>query len=431
MITRTLLAATLLAAGPAMAAPTPFEAGAAKVDITPKDLSGFWTVWATRYSGVHDPIYARAVVVEDGGTQAALVSTDLVEFGDTATLRQRIARELHIPADHIMISASHDHGAPRAGPITAGTSSGQGRPFSPPAYIGFVDDKVVEAVRKAQAALQPASVGVGRGRADINVDRYGYDGKHWNAADLNGPSDKTVWVVKFADKTGRPIALLLNYAVHSVVAGPGSTQLTGDLAGAAERTVEQHFDGAVALWSMGPAGDQNPRYMNTGKSAADERTAFEGIAAQGFVVGQEAIQTADRITRMADSATIHAGQSQFTCAATPPRAPVPGAVPQFPPNPDFHTPIPAPAEFTVQLSMIQIGDIALAGVSGEIFTHIYWHLKDAAPVSNLVLVTMTNDRIGYIAADEDYDGPYGRPSLVRGCAESGIVDGLTALIHQP
>lgn len=427
-----LACATLLTGTASAQTPAPLEAGAAKIDITPTDLKGFWSVWATRYSAVHDPIFARAVVIRDRGTLAALVSTDLVEFGDTTALRQRIERELGIPADHIMISASHDHGAPRAGPITAGTSSGQGRPYSPPAYISLVDDKVVEALRRAKSALQPASVGVGQGRADINVDRYGYSGKGWNAADLDGPSDKTVWVVKFADRTGKPIALLMNYAVHSVVAGPGSTQLTGDLAGAAERTVEQHYgDGTVALWSMGPAGDQNPRYMNESKGAAAEKVGFQGIDAQGFVVGQEAIQTAERITRLTDSAPLHAAQSQFSCAVVPPKPPVPGAVPMFQPNPDFKDHIPAPSEMTIRLSTIRIGDIALVGVSGEIFTHIYWNLKKASPLSNVVMATMTNDRIGYIAADEDYDGPYGKPSLVRGCAEKGIVGGLLDLMQKP
>jgi hypothetical protein len=68
------------------------RAGAAKVDITPKDLGGLWMVWAQPFDGVHDPIYARAVVVDNGVNSAAIVATDLVEFGDTTSLRERIQR---------------------------------------------------------------------------------------------------------------------------------------------------------------------------------------------------------------------------------------------------------------------------------------------------------------------------------------------------
>src|SRR5580658_8907181 len=129
------------------------RAGTAKVDITPKDLKGLWMVWAQPFDGVHDPIYARALVIDNGVNKAALVSTDLVEFGDTTDLRQRIQSELGIPAEHIMISASHDHNAPRGGPITPGSSSAEGRPYSPPAYIKQVDDATVEAVKKARDSM--------------------------------------------------------------------------------------------------------------------------------------------------------------------------------------------------------------------------------------------------------------------------------------
>ena len=126
------------------------RAGAAKVDITPKDLTGLISVWAKPFTGVHDPIFARAVVIDDGVNSAAIVSLDLVEFGDPMALRQRIQRELAIPAEHIIISATHDHNAPRGGPLTPGTSSAQGRPYSPPAYIQFVDDAIVQAVKNAK-----------------------------------------------------------------------------------------------------------------------------------------------------------------------------------------------------------------------------------------------------------------------------------------
>jgi hypothetical protein len=64
--------------------------------------------------------------------------------------------------------------------------------------------------------------------------------------------------------SGEPIALLLNYAVHSVVGGPANSLVTGDLAGTAERFVERQYqDKVVALWTMGPAGDQDPKFTRS------------------------------------------------------------------------------------------------------------------------------------------------------------------------
>lgn len=176
------------------------QAGATKVDITPKDLTGIVSVWAKPFDSVHDLIFARVLVLDNGVTSTAIVTTHLVEFGDTLGLRQRIERELAIPVDHILITTSHDHNAPRAGPITPGMSSQQGRPASPPAYTQFVDDRILKALRQAKTSLQPARVGLGAGKADINVNRNGYASKGGGAPD-------------------------------PIVAGPDNTLITGDLVG--------------------------------------------------------------------------------------------------------------------------------------------------------------------------------------------------------
>jgi hypothetical protein len=311
---------------------------------------------------------------------------------------------------------------------------------------------------------------VGTGRADINVQRNGYNGKGWGGADPDGPSDKTVWVVKFESQSGEPIALLMNYAVHSTVGGMQNTMVTGDLAGAAERFVERHYrDKVVALWTMGPAGDQNPKYDNLGSSGPGVRDtaknkdndAYEAMDAMGFIVGAEAILTANRIKQMTSTARIDAGESIFSCDTVPQRSGPPSAPPNpvanaqvnppagapvnpsvnrpanpptggmmFQPNPNFHETIPYPQSMKIHLNLIEINQIAITGVSGEVFTNIYWHLKKDSPLANTIMVTMSNDRIGYIGDDAAYDGPFRGASVVRGCAENGIVNGLVTMIHE-
>ena len=62
------------------------------------------------------------------------------------------------------------------------------------------------------------------------------------------------------------------------------------------------------------------------------------------------------------------------------------------------------------------------------FTNIYWHLKKDSPLADTIMMTMSNDRIGYIGDDASYDGPFRNASVVRGCAEPGIVNGLVKMI---
>jgi neutral ceramidase len=408
--------------------------GAAKVDITPKELTSLNPMGGKTFAGVHDPIYARALVLESGKDSAAIVTLDLIEAGDTSEVRRRIAKELGIPFDHIMISATHDHSAPRLGDVTPGALAHGGGPESA-AYTRRVNDDIVQALRAAKAALQPATFGRKSGSADVNVNRDQYSTKGWQmGADPDRPSTKTVWVMKFQNAVGEPIAILINYAVHST-ATLGANLVSGDIAGAAERYVEQHAGGTVvALWTMGPAGDQNPRFAAFGmvgdppapgapQPARDpeemSRAGFEAMDAQGFMVGAEAVRVAKLIQTTTSTVRLEADEQVFSC-------PIKQGVNQMA---DMKQ-APA-ASVPIRLGLIMLNQVALVGVSGEVVTNIYTHLKKSSPLTDTIMVTIANDRIGYIADDAAYDTPYfevnGTPAA-RGCAESGIVDGLVGMI---
>jgi hypothetical protein len=107
------------------------RAGAAKVDITPSNLTGLTNLWGTQFEGVHDRIYVRALVLDNSEARAAIIAADLVEFGDTTAVRQRIAQETGIPADNIFIAATHDYSAPRAGKVSPGGTARAGAPQPP------------------------------------------------------------------------------------------------------------------------------------------------------------------------------------------------------------------------------------------------------------------------------------------------------------
>lgn len=412
----------------------PLRVGAAKVDITPKDLTNLNPMGGKTFAGVHDPIYARALLLDSGKNSAAVVALDLIETGDTREVRQRITKELGIPADHIMITASHDHSAPRLGEVTPGALAHGGGPESA-AYTRMVNDNIVQALRAAKASLQPASFGLKTGSADINVNRDQYTAKGWQmGVDPDRPSIKTLWVMKFENSAGETIAVLFNYAVHST-ATLGVDLVSGDIAGAAERYVEQHYGkNTVALWTLGPAGDQNPRYAAlefSGPPAAgspsppqrepDElkRAAFEAMDAQGFMVGAEAVRIAKLIKNTTSTVRLAADERIFTC-------PVKQGV-----NVMADMKQERVATVPIRLGLIILNQVALVGVSGEVVTNIYSHLKRSSPLNDTIMVTIANDRIGYIADDAAYDTPIfevnGTPAA-RGCAENGIVDGLVDMI---
>src|SRR6266851_742338 len=229
---------------PAFAAETgTLQAGSAKVDITPSaDAALPMSGYAGRqegFKGIHDHIYTRAIVLSDGSRQAAIVSWELIGVPTAAweELSERIARETGIQPECLLLTAVHDHSAPAPFGIYGNTS-----PKSA-VYSSQLQDATVEAVRQAKANLQPAKIGIGTGSAYVNINRREYSPERgwWLGYNPEGPSDKTVTVIRFDALSGKPIAVFINYAVHVVVMGPENYQISGDLAGATSRYVENYY----------------------------------------------------------------------------------------------------------------------------------------------------------------------------------------------
>jgi hypothetical protein len=394
-----------------------FRAGAARVDITPaKDAALLMSGYGGRtqgHTGIHDQLYVRALVVDDGVAQAALVTCELIGFPHPLWERisQRISREAGIPATHLLLAGTHTHGAP----APARPDSSDAKPL---AYTRKVEDAVLEAVRQAKAALEPARLGAATGRANVNINRRARmaDGRWWLGLNPDGPSDKTVAVVKFETLAGQPMALFANYGVHGVVMGPRNLEITADLPGATARFVENHYGGkVVALWTSGAAGDQNPIY--------GPGTEFSQVAALGQLLGEEVLRLAGEI-RTSARARMRATQRVVSC---PGQKLAPGARPRT----EYVFENAEPVD--IRLSLLRLGEVALAGVSGEVLTMIGQRLKRESPYSNTIMITHCNGSSGYLADDAAYaqvSYEIVTTRVQRGCAENAIVGGLREMMNE-
>jgi len=418
------------------------QAGAASVDITPSaDAALPMSGYADRkegFKGIHDHIYTRAIVFGDGSRFAAVVAWELIGVPNAVweELSQRIARETGIPAEYLILCAVHDHSAPAPFGMYGNNS-----PKSA-AYTKQVEDATVEAIRKAKGNLQSAKIGIGTGRAYVNINRreYSADSGWWLGYNAEGPSDKSVTVIRFDALSGKPIGLLINYAVHAVVMGGENYQISGDVAGATSRYVENYYRGkpedaprsdagaaiqlrpeettenVVALWTSGAAADQNAISLARGSD-------FTMVDALGKILGEEAVRVAGAI-RTTDQAELRGKQQVVTC---PGRKVEPGPLPRKKYKWEDSDPV------GIRLSLLMINDIALAGVSGEVMTMIHEHLKKRATSSRTVMVTHANGSSGYIpddAAFEQISYEITTSRLKPGCAENAIVNGFLKLMEQ-
>jgi hypothetical protein len=406
------------------------QVGASKVDITPPIEWGLRNAWGTKLDGVHDPVFVRAIYLASGQNEAAIIAIDTVGNDQSDRMLAQIEKEVHIPSSHVILVSTHDHNGPRIG---AGGRSGQTQPPGLSQWLQKVTDAVVDATKAAKSKAKPAKMGIGTGYVDINVNRdfFAPDGTWKLGVNPTGPSDKTVWVIKFETESGDPIALFTNYAVHDVVMGPENTKITGDLSEAAMSFVERQYgDKLVALWTSGPAGDQNPKYMSWdttygGKNTQSNDEGFRLNDALGRMLGEEVFRTASSMKAETDNVRISASDTVVTC---------PGKNQTRGPS---NTPAPpaatAPPDVQLYLGMLMLNDIAIGGVQSEIVDPIYEHLRHSSPYRNTIMVTHDHGSMGYIPEDAAYDRPTFEVTgsrFRRGCAESSIVGGLVDLMRK-
>lgn len=430
--------------------------GAARVDITPPSEPN--NPPSGKYA--HEKLYVRAIVLDTGAARAVLIGADQGGLSEQIwqLASKQIAAELNCPVENIVMSATHTHSA--WGP---GGFPGMRRltpdPNAPPPPIVA---QIVDAVRQAKAKLQPARVGFGTGHSYLNVNRDAIDPEThlWTQApNLEGSSDKTVAVVEFVAANGEPIAVYIDYAMH-----PINGFLTGitsaDFAGATSRYVEQAFDDkAVAVFAQGASGDQNPLYLRAGTNTMASRggvpitgyvltrepieapirdgkvkavppdpkvldTLERVMDSEGVLLGEEVIRVMSNTKRLDASPHITGEQKTVTC---PGRKRTDTAREGTPGTYEDGTPV------NIRLSVLRIGDIALASVDAEIYSEIAKRLKRESPMANTFMVTLADGMAnsGYIPNDAAYGALTFQvlgSRLKPGCAETAIVNGLLDLI---
>jgi neutral ceramidase len=257
-------------------------------------------------TGVHDPLYVRAMVVtsdEPGSADTAVVVADLVSLSpaQATAIRRSIQREVGIAAAAVMVATTHTHGGP--------ATSEHDQP-SPAVgeYVASVREAAVRSVAEAMENKVPARM----------LLEFGHEpsvGK--NRRRPGGIIDPSVPTIRVENLAGEVIGVVCCYACHPVTMGADNRLITADYPGAVVSALEAVYPHAVALFLTGCAGQ-----INTGHSAqaslstqpSNLRT-FREVTRLGRAIAGAAVQASE-----------HAAGPRGTPKATAPgaggRAPV-------------------------------------------------------------------------------------------------------------
>lgn len=440
-------------------------AGAGKAKITPtEDLFPFVQYGKAR-EAVHDDIYARALVIDNGTMRAAIVTFELCILPPPDEVRAIIAEAGAVPPENIFICATHNHSVPYAKRENPGLAGKLDMDPSTAAFTEICFEGTRKAVEDAVKTLRPAKCGYGTGESWINVNRdlQFEDGNWMQAANFAGYSDKTLATIKFVDSEEKLIAVVLNYAAHAIFGFlsrdfDGKIKVSGDYVGYACGYIERRFgNGAVALWTPAAEGNQNPvlssgffHFEDDGYARRAELPDGSAYVLMEHIGGQHAIDAIgviNSITKYEDSIEI---ESASTVVELPAQKAPEGADMQYnrllvdnlaPDNPDGTHPEKKLVvmeddpehPYPMPMQLLKIGNVALVGLPNEIYSEIGRDMKKVSPMENTVIVTHTDSRyIGYIAdkASADHNVFQSFGPVKPGACDDIIIGGMLELFHK-
>ena len=305
-------------------------AATAKVDITPPEKDAVNLVGQPLRK--RDSLYARVVVLKDQKVSLAIVSVDLIVFSSLKVITE--ARKKW-GVDHVILCSTHTHAAmaprgllikPPFSPDWTRNGKDPGTTIDWPAlssdpWYAETEDKIIAAIGKAMNNLFAAKLVSGKGPFEsaymAHNRRLVREGgpvlAMWENPDRRPtkPIDPTVGVIRIDDLTGKPRALMVQYACHPV-ATMSAGMISRDFPGAMVDHIEQELgDDCMGMFLQGAQGDLDPYDLHNLKG----ENRFNIVRMAGISLAKGALKIASTLKETPKTATpIQIKESLLTLA---------------------------------------------------------------------------------------------------------------------
>lgn len=391
-------------------------------------MAGYYYV---RYNqGTHDPLQAKALVFEKDGAKAALVTIDLIGMPRNVVEKTRRLVEglTSIPGAHLMISATHSHTGPELGSRLRNVDPAAEAKLR--AWLDALPQKISDAVKQAEANLQPVTIKTATGQEDSIsfIRRFKMvDGSTgWNPGKLNpkieapiGTIDPSVPALFIQNEKQQPIATYVNFANHLDTVGglrysaDYPLTLSNVLNAAANNPVH------VTLFSIGCAGNINHIDVRRPDSQKGDGEAARigGILAAAVLKSQPAakqialgpLRTRSEIVKLPlapyKPEEVTVAQDILANYGAPNSRPFLDQVKAFK---VLELQARAGQPIDAEVQAITLGtDLAIVGLPGEIFVDLGKAIKTGSKYKTTIVVELANGSIGYVPDRKAYaEGAY-------------------------
>lgn len=334
-------------------------------------------------------LFARAMVFQQGNMRFAIVNVD--NLGWTSILGNKSRALIKgIPPENVLIGATHTHSAPDA----YGFPDMTGKSNADLKYLDWCVQQIADAVNEATSKLQPASIKVAMDEAKGKI-AYNY-----YAPALYDPRCGIIQAIATTGpQSGKPIATLVNYAVHPEVLGSERGILSPDMIGPLYQRIESTI-GGVALFMNGAQGgmvtaDTRLEYGKEGQNQKEANTWEECIRI-GELLADEAMRIVAKAPVL-DKPILYCTSREI----------------EFPIDSELmryiltHSPLKYEGKrenfISTRLNLLNIGPAQILTVPGEALPNVGYYVKRNMATKMPFLFGLTNDAFGYMLAKVDYN----------------------------
>jgi neutral ceramidase len=355
------------------------KVGWSKVNITPASptpMAGYGNRRGKPFISVHDSLYIRAMVIDNGGVQAAIVAADLLIIPPTVTkiLQEKLtARE--IPFSQVFFGATHSHNS------VGGWGTGISGLFFSGKYdqatVDHLAEAIFQAIVQAKMKLEPATITYLESRDSLDIRN--------RLVGEEGIIDPEVRSVAFVKQSGEK-AILSSYAAHSTVIDSKNMKLSRDYPGVLVDSLEHHYN--FAMFVAGAVGSMGPVEKGT-----DD---FDEMRNQALGV-QKSILNATPLSEPTDHVV------RAITIPLPLREPSPRLTMDVVLRPWAFK--KAFGDYPIFVKALRIGNILMVGMpcdfSGELVPGLDAYAKTKG--LNLMVTSFNGGYIGYITHDKYFD----------------------------
>jgi hypothetical protein len=429
-------------------------AGVAQINITPPVGYSHYRGVST---GVHDSLYAKAIVFGKGHQRFALVVCDLLymDINVTKKARSLASENTGIPYLNIMIAATHNH----TGPSYNSYIDELNRNLRPTSYIApktdngedypdWLAQRIAQSVIDANNGSMLVTIETGTksvGGLAFNRRSVLKDGTvRMNAGVGNpdilspaGPVDSTLGMLLVRRASNnKPIACVSNFGLHADTFG--GTEFSADYPGVLANVLQEEFGkDFISIFGNGPCGDINHVNVKRGSKRPSSQEIGDKLA---FAIKEEI----PKLKKIKSSLFVARSEFVYVPLQQYSKKELEWALSRNQKDSFYHEnpysfyhessfltirravkiwhlydmqrrgeAIPPtigtdPWTLPLEVQVFRIGDDAvIVGLPGEVFTELSMAIKKASPFKTTLVVECTNRLLPYVPTEQAYkEGGY-------------------------